>query len=115
MGTSERGDSLTDVLHATQTGETQLPSSKPTSVNRTITGLPSGFSRALVLFGGLSGLEVAIEKDRDIPLGRADAHELCDFWIDCVEGQGSRTVRTEEAITITLARLKTALEQAGRR
>lgn len=115
LGTSERGDSLTDLLHATQTHTKDLPSSKPSSIHSTISPLPQNFQHALVLFGGLSGLEVAIEKDSEIPLGLADAHELCDYWIDCVEGQGSRTVRTEEAITITLARLKTTLEQLGAR
>lgn len=112
IGTAERGDALTDVLYATNLGSA-VPSSKDGS--STIQPLPESFEHALVLFGGLSGLEVAIEADEGIPLGMEDARELCDVWVDSCEGQGSRTVRTEEALVITLARLKTALEQRGRR
>ncbi|CAO1619806.1 unnamed protein product [Sympodiomycopsis kandeliae] len=115
MGTSERGDSLTDILHATTHNLPSLSSSKPNSINSTIKPLPGSFTHGLVLFGGLSGLETAIEKDQNIPLGLQDAHELCDYWIDSCEGQGSRTVRTEEAITITLSRIKTVLEAIGQR
>lgn len=114
IGTAERGDSLTDVLYATSTGQS-IPSSKPSSLHSTIQPLSTSYKHALILFGGLSGLEVTIDQDSQIPLGLEDAHELCDVWIDIAEGQGSRTVRTEEAITIALARLKTVLEQLGRR
>lgn len=99
IGTAERGDSLTDLLYATQTGSS-VPSSKPAATaaagGSEVTPLPAGgFNHALLLFGGLSGLEVAIERDEGIPLGLEDARELCDYWVDAVEGQGSRTVRTE--------------------
>ncbi|CAO1630969.1 unnamed protein product [Parajaminaea phylloscopi] len=117
IGTAERGDALTDVLYATSVGSA-VPSSKASKGGAgadLIQPLPQGFQHALVLFGGLSGLEVAVEADPAIPLGLEDARELCDFWVDVAEGQGSRTVRTEEALTITLARLKTAFEQLGRR
>lgn len=104
IGTAERGDSLTDLLYATQTGS-PVPPSKPTAAAASsaqgngsgdVNPLPAGgFTHALLLFGGLSGLEVAIERDEGIPLGLEDASELCDYWVDAVEGQGSRTVRTE--------------------
>lgn len=55
----------------------------------------SPFNHALVVFGGLSGLEVAVEKDAKIDLTADDASELFDAWINVVEGQGSRTIRTE--------------------
>lgn len=113
IGTAERGDALTDVLAATNQGSSVTPSKAGSSDD--VKPLPSNFQHALILFGGLSGLEVAIEADAGIPLGLDDARELCDFWVDVAEGQGSRTVRTEEALTITLARLKTTLEQLGRR
>ena len=112
IGTAERGDALTDVLYATNVGHS-VSSSKSTATQ--VSPLPPTFNHALILFGGLSGLEVAIDADPGIPLGLDDARELCDVWVDACEGQGSRTVRTEEAVTITLARLKTVLEQRGRR
>lgn len=74
--------------------------------------LPS-FKHALIVFGGLSGLEIAIERDEGIQLSADDAHELFDSWINVVEGQGSRTIRTEEALMIALARLKSTLELLG--
>lgn len=81
IGTSERGSSLNDVIRATVSGDFS-------------TGL-SPFKHALIVFGGLSGLEVAVEKDTKINLTADDASELFDSWINVVEGQGSRTIRTE--------------------
>ncbi|SNX87551.1 uncharacterized protein MEPE_06261 [Melanopsichium pennsylvanicum] len=107
VGTSERGVSLTDLALATsnntrvatQQGETVQPLGK--------------FSNALIVFGGLSGLEVAVEQDEGIKLDRNSAKELFDAWVNVVENQGSRTVRTEEAIMIALARLKPILEDVA--
>lgn len=87
IGTSERGTSLTDILNATNAQQT-VGSASP---------LPA-FDHVLVMFGGLSGLEVAVERDRGIQLGAEDAHDLCDAWVNVVEGQGSRTVRTEVSV-----------------
>ena len=66
------------------------------------------------MLGGLSGLEVAVERDPQLTQGADDAHLLFDYWVNVVEHQGSRTVRTEEALMITLARMKTAVETLGR-
>lgn len=88
IGTSERGQSLSDVLHATMLAQVQqAPSSS-------VKALPP-FKHALIVLGGLSGLEVAIERDEDIPLAADNAHQLFDAWVNIVEGQGSRTIRTE--------------------
>lgn len=104
MGTSERGVSLADLTLATLNSTTvRLPSGE------TVEPLPT-FSNALIVFGGLSGLELAVEADKGIKLDRHSAKDLFDAWINVVENQGSRTVRTEEAIMIALARLKPLLE-----
>lgn len=105
IGTSERGVSLTDLVIATSA---QTPVALPSG--ETIQPLPSSFNQALVVFGGLSGLEVAVEQDEGIKLDRHTAKDLFDAWVNVVENQGSRTVRTEEAIMIALARLKPILE-----
>lgn len=105
IGTSERGVSLTDLSIATSA---QTPVALPSG--ETIQPLPSSFNHALVVFGGLSGLEVAVEQDEGIKLDRHTAKDLFDAWVNVVENQGSRTVRTEEAIMIALARLKPILE-----
>ncbi|KAJ1017916.1 hypothetical protein NDA13_006527 [Ustilago tritici] len=105
IGTSERGVSLADLVIATSA---QTPVALPSG--ETIQPLPSSFNHALVVFGGLSGLEVAVEQDEGIKLDRHTAKDLFDAWVNVVENQGSRTVRTEEAIMIALARLKPILE-----
>lgn len=105
IGTSERGVSLTDLSLATASSTpVALPSGE------TVEPLPSSFSNALIVFGGLSGLEVAVEQDAGIKLDRDGAKDLFDAWVNVVENQGSRTVRTEEAIMIALARVKPLLE-----
>lgn len=58
------------------------------------------FQHALIVFGGLSGLEVTVEKDPKINLTADDASELFDAWINVVEGQGSRTIRTEVNLSL---------------
>lgn len=92
--------------------------------------------------GPLSGLELTIAADPLIPLEAEEASDLFDHWINVVEGQGSRTVRTEvglfffttlglhggrrtvsddlplicwvqEALPIALARLKSTVERQG--
>ena len=108
IGTSERGVSLTDLALAT-TNKTPvvLPSGE------TVEPLPPKFNHALIVFGGLSGLELAVEADKGIKLDRHTAKDLFDAWINVVENQGSRTVRTEEAIMIALARLKPIIEDVA--
>jgi len=105
VGTSERGSSLTDVIQTTFSGDASNPSSQPLNA----------YHHALVVFGGLSGLEVAVERDPNINLTADEASELFDSWLNVVEGQGSRTIRTEEALLIALARLKPTLESLGQR
>ncbi|CAG8642766.1 4237_t:CDS:2, partial [Paraglomus occultum] len=72
IGTSERGRSIDDVL----------------------SGIPE-FNHLLVVFGGLGGLEVAIDADDDLKCSAEDADALFDFWVNTCPNQGSRTIRTE--------------------
>ncbi|KAI9857684.1 MAG: hypothetical protein M1813_008105 [Trichoglossum hirsutum] len=63
----------------------------------------------LVAFGGLAGLEAAVGGDEELArLGVAaeDAESVFDWWIDVCPGQGSRTIRTEEAIWLALGGLR---------
>ena len=64
---------------------------------------------ALVAFGGPLGLEDCYQKDSN----RAgnDVTALFDRWINTCPNQGSRTIRTEEAILISMAYLQPALTQ----
>lgn len=94
IGTSERGlptASLTD----------------PTSANK----LDATWMHMLLVFGGVAGLEAALANDQELTAaGVAGPAELFDFWINLVPGQGSRTIRTEEAVWVGLAALRPLVE-----
>ncbi|XP_055818080.1 uncharacterized protein LOC129887141 isoform X2 [Solanum dulcamara] len=65
--------------------------------------LPS-FRHLLIAFGGLAGLEECIEEDNDLK-GKS-AKEVFDLYLNTCPHQGSRTIRTEEAIFISLQYLQ---------
>ena len=79
IGTSEKGTNVTEV---------EL---KP-------------FKHALILFGGLQGLEAVVEADEAITA--TEPSQLFDLYLNTCPDQGSRTIRTEEAIYISLASLQ---------
>ncbi|XP_067941666.1 putative methyltransferase C9orf114 [Watersipora subatra] len=83
IGTSERGNAVDDY--------------SPTH----------SFKHALVVFGGLKGLEAAVEADDK--LEASDPKELFDSYLNTCPGQGSGTIRTEEAILISLSALRPKL------
>lgn len=97
IGTSERGEDIEDVI-----GRKQKP-------------IPE-FSHMLVVFGGLAGLEQAFKDDKELKkTGVKQVSEIFDFWVDMCPGQGSRTIRTEEALWIALSRLKSTIVSKGRK
>jgi len=58
------------------------------------------FKHLLVVFGGLEGIEACIENDQDLKASKPQ--EVFDYYMNVCPLQGSRTIRTEEAIPITL-------------
>lgn len=65
------------------------------------------FKHMLVVFGGVAGLEVALKNDAELQKLRVtDAKDAFDRWVNVCPGQGSRTIRTEEAIWIGLMGLR---------
>lgn len=69
------------------------------------------WSHLLIVFGGIAGLEAALTADRDLKsAGVRHANALFDRWINLVPGQGSRTIRTEEAIWVALTALRPLVE-----
>ncbi|XP_019853232.1 PREDICTED: putative methyltransferase C9orf114 homolog [Amphimedon queenslandica] len=80
IGTSERGDPIDSVLPFPQ------------------------YKHLLIVFGGQHGLEYSLEKDRTLEVD--DVRSLFHFYLNTCTHQGSRTIRTEEAITISLSALK---------
>jgi len=83
IGTSERGD---------------------TTVDNHSFGLRS-FKHLLIVFGGVAGIEECIDADESLKLSGDESRKLFDVWLNICPYQGSRTIRTEEAILIGLSRL----------
>eukprot|EP00903_Cladosiphon_okamuranus_P007158 g6950.t1 len=84
VGTSERGNATVD------SSEFTLPK----------------FRHALVVFGGVQGIEATVDADESLHIPGSESSTLFDMWVNTCPGQGSRTIRTEEAVLITLARLR---------
>jgi len=64
---------------------------------------------ALIVLGGVAGLEVAADADPELKakgIGKRNVGDLFDHWVNILPGQGSRTIRTEEAIWIGLTTLR---------
>ncbi|EOA85682.1 hypothetical protein ACJQWK_10857 [Exserohilum turcicum] len=103
IGTSERGQSVYSYLSG---------SGKPSagqSVDPTGSSAPDSFKHLLIVFGGQAGIELAVANDAELAskgLDKGSAHQLFDAWVNLVPRQGSRTIRTEEAVIIGLGALK---------
>lgn len=99
IGTSERGVPLADL-----TNSKSMKHSVPE------------FSHLMVIFGGVAGLEVALKADTELKeLGVKSPEALFDHWVNLCPGQGSRTIRTEEAVWLGLMGLKDLVTKKGRR
>ncbi|KAL1536252.1 putative methyltransferase C9orf114 [Salvia divinorum] len=68
-------------------------------INSSELTLPS-FKHLLIAFGGLAGLEECVEEDA--VLKGKTVSDIFDIYLNTCPHQGSRTIRTEEAILISL-------------
>jgi methyltransferase len=98
IGTSERGIPLeslySDIADKNEGGHG----------NESVVGQ---FKHLLIVFGGIAGLEVAVKNDPQLQeLGVKEAKDVFDRWVNLCPGQGSRTIRSEEAIWIGLMGLR---------
>ena len=99
FGTSERGIPLPN-LNDTSSGQTSVPE----------------FHHLLIVFGGVAGLEVAVKADEELEhLGVKSPEALFDHWVNLCPGQGSRTIRTEEAVWLGLVGLRGLVVNRGKR
>uniref|UniRef100_A0A061RAG8 Uncharacterized protein n=1 Tax=Tetraselmis sp. GSL018 TaxID=582737 RepID=A0A061RAG8_9CHLO len=69
------------------------------------------FRHLLVAFGGLNGLEECARHDSSLKGG--DARDAFHLYVNTCPGQGSRTIRTEEAVLISMSYLQTAIRAHG--
>ncbi|KAK2157267.1 hypothetical protein LSH36_194g04061 [Paralvinella palmiformis] len=79
VGTSERGESVDEFV-------------------------PGKFRHMLIVFGGVKGLEYSLDADQDLHID--DPSLLFNHYLNTCPQQGSRTIRTEEAILVTLSAIR---------
>ncbi|CEG45318.1 Uncharacterized conserved protein [Plasmopara halstedii] len=72
------------------------------------------FRHALVVFGGVAGIEECVDADETLPVSGEDSNTLFDMWVNTCPDQGSRTIRSEEALLISLAALRSHVKHSGR-
>ena len=92
FGMSERGEQLHQAL------ERDMPQ----------------YQHMLVVLGGVAGLETAARNDTELMkrgVTGAKVGELFDHWVNLLPGQGSRTIRTEEAIWCGLMGLQQVVQR----
>lgn len=98
FGTSERGTPLSNIVSNSASTGIEIPS----------------FSHMLVVFGGVAGLEAAFKADEELQgMNLTGPEDLFDFWINALPGQGSRTIRTEEALWVVLTGLRGVVLEKG--
>jgi len=135
IGTSERGKPLHELFYSTtptsNSPSTDTNKDKNTngnddtndnyavkSNNLSSQTLPTKYNHALVVFGGVAGLEAACAADDEIMAkvgwDKMNVESAFDFWVNAVPGQGSRTIRTEEALFVVLSQLEHWLKVAGK-
>jgi hypothetical protein len=100
IGTSERGsESIDDPTFSLQQRRINKPS--------------GSYRHALIVFGGVAGIEESIDADESMPISGSLCHNMFDKWINICPYQGSRTIRSEEAILIALAKLSPLLTKSA--
>ena len=100
IGTSERG----------------IPISSLNSTKKSRSHSVPEFTHMMIVFGGVAGLEVAVKADMELEsLGLRSPEALFDHWVNLCPGQGSRTIRTEEAVWLGLMGLRDVVSRKGMR
>lgn len=99
IGTSERGICIDEVEFKKDKQKGDEPVAKKQK---------SEFKHILVVFGGVRGLEHSASCDKELK-NCSNVASLFDYYINTCPNQGSTTIRTEEAVLITLSALRPKL------
>lgn len=117
IGTSERGtvnvespnflQQIKQAIMSTQNNMTNntTPSSKKKDKNKK----KCYFRHALIVFGGVSGIEECVDADETLKTPGSESRKLFDLWVNVCPFQASKTIRTEEAVFIALATMNSHL------
>jgi len=135
IGTSERGQPIHELLYpaapTTNSPSTDTNQDKNIKVNDGTNDndeakssnvksqtLPPKYNHALVVFGGVAGLEAACAADDEMMAkvggDKMNVGSAFNFWVNAVPDQGSRLIRTEEAVFVALSQLGSWLRDAGK-
>ncbi|KAL7458206.1 hypothetical protein ACHAWC_009750 [Mediolabrus comicus] len=104
VGTSERGDVSID--------NPKFRLMKKQSLKKS-DGDDERFNHLIIVFGGVAGIEESVDADETMPLSGEDSKKMFDVWVNIAPYQGSRTIRTEEAVFIALSRLSPHIAKNG--
>jgi len=122
VGTSERGDISIDDPKFTLRKKRTTKKSKSKVDATDGKGNDEQFDHLLIVFGGVAGIEECVDADESMTLAGEDSKKMFDVWVNICPYQGSRTIRSEEAVFIALARLSpyiarnsTASESKGKK
>ena len=100
IGTSERGVPLSALVSPSAEGGSAVPR----------------FEHMLIVFGGVAGLEAAVKVDDELAgMGVREPQKLFDWWVNLCPGQGSRTIRSEEAVWLGLMGSRDLILERGRK
>jgi len=67
----------------------------------------------MVFFGGLEGIEGLVELYEESDLKPEDVHKMFDLYLNTCPEQGVRTIRTEEAILLSMAAILPRMRSIG--
>jgi len=110
VGTSERGDISVD------DPQFCLKKKKASNKKAKLGGSSDDdghFNHLLIVFGGVAGIEESVDADESMKLSGENSKNLFDIWVNICPYQGSRTIRTEEAVLIALSRLSPFIAKNG--
>ncbi|XP_065314403.1 putative methyltransferase C9orf114 isoform X2 [Gordionus sp. m RMFG-2023] len=71
--------------------------------NNDIANLCSSYKHCIIVFGGLKGLEYCFENDDILKSDYNDVKDVFNLYLNVCPSQGSRTIRTEEALLIAMS------------
>ena len=67
----------------------------------------------MIFFGGLEGIEGLVDMEEASELKPSDVHKLFDMYLNTCPEQGVRTIRTEEAILLSMAAILPRMRAIG--
>ena len=73
----------------------------------------AGFKHGIVFFGGLEGIEGIIAEEEFSSLKVKNIESMFDMYLNTCPEQGTRTIRTEEAIVLSMAAIFPRLRKVG--